>query len=214
MLPSTILMGASLPAIVRGIEATPRGVSWWALLYGSNTAGAVFGCLLAGFYLLRIYNMATAAFVAAAINMLVAAAQLLPGAAIRTRSERQRRVPIERRKSDCPVNWPVYVDDRALRRLRAGRGSGLDAADGHAAARHRLRFLDHSRGLSGGAGGRRRGGFLAHPQASAPQLALGMCQLLLRSAIAWTAVVITGILPFWSDAILTTTNPWQMFCSI
>ena len=46
MLPSTILMGASLPAIVRGIEATPRGVSWWALLYGGNTAGAVFGCLL------------------------------------------------------------------------------------------------------------------------------------------------------------------------
>ena len=23
--------------------------------------------------------------------------------------------------------------------------------------------------------------------------------------------MITGILPFWSDAILTTTNPWQMF---
>ena len=42
------------------------------LLYGGNTAGAVFGCLLAGFYLLRIYNMATAAFVAAAINLLVA----------------------------------------------------------------------------------------------------------------------------------------------
>src|ERR1700728_1034218 len=39
MLPSTILMGASLPAIVRGIESTPRGLSWWALLYGSNTAG-------------------------------------------------------------------------------------------------------------------------------------------------------------------------------
>ena len=72
MLPSTILMGASLPAIVRGIESTPEGVSWWALLYGSNTAGAVFGCLLAGFYLLRIYSMATAAFVAAAINVLVA----------------------------------------------------------------------------------------------------------------------------------------------
>jgi spermidine synthase len=64
MLPSTILMGASLPAIVRWIEATPRGVSRWALLYGGNTAGAVFGCLFAGFYLLRLYSMATAAFAA------------------------------------------------------------------------------------------------------------------------------------------------------
>src|SRR4029077_17315116 len=60
LLPPTILMGASLPAIVRGIESTPRGVSWWSLLYGVNLAGAIFGTLFAGFYLLRIYNMATA----------------------------------------------------------------------------------------------------------------------------------------------------------
>src|SRR4051812_8609111 len=49
MLPPTILMGASFPAIVRWIESTPRGVSWWGLLYGGNTVGAVLGCLLAGF---------------------------------------------------------------------------------------------------------------------------------------------------------------------
>src|SRR5262249_1501434 len=45
LLPPTVLMGASLPAIVRWIEATPRGISWWGLLYGGNTLGAVFGCL-------------------------------------------------------------------------------------------------------------------------------------------------------------------------
>src|SRR5882724_9697527 len=72
LLPPTILMGASLPAIVRWIKSTPHGVSWWGLLYGANTVGAVFGCLLAGFYLLRLYNMATATFVAAGINGLVA----------------------------------------------------------------------------------------------------------------------------------------------
>ena len=31
LLPPTILMGASLPAIVGWIESTPRGVSWWGL---------------------------------------------------------------------------------------------------------------------------------------------------------------------------------------
>src|SRR5882762_4691716 len=63
LLPPTILMGASLPAIVRWIKSTPHGVSWWGLLYGANTVGAVFGCLFAGFYLLRLYNMSTATYV-------------------------------------------------------------------------------------------------------------------------------------------------------
>src|SRR4051812_29572356 len=74
LLPPTILMGASLPAIVGWIKSTRHGVSWWGLLYGANTVGAVFGCLLAGFYLLRLYNMATATYVAAAINVAVALA--------------------------------------------------------------------------------------------------------------------------------------------
>src|SRR5271165_3398370 len=37
MLPPTILMGASLPSIVRQIENTPNGVAWWGFLYGGNT---------------------------------------------------------------------------------------------------------------------------------------------------------------------------------
>ena len=72
LLPPTMLMGASLPAIVRWIKSSPRGVSWWGLLYGGNTVGAVFGCLLAGFYLLRIYDTAVATYAAAALNLAVA----------------------------------------------------------------------------------------------------------------------------------------------
>src|SRR5664279_761205 len=76
LLPPTILMGASLPAIVRWLKSTPNGVSWYGLLYGGNTAGAVFGCLLAGFYLLRLYNMTIATYAAVAINVAVALASL------------------------------------------------------------------------------------------------------------------------------------------
>ena len=36
-----------------------NGVSWLGFLYGANIAGAVFGCLLSGFYLLRVYDVAT-----------------------------------------------------------------------------------------------------------------------------------------------------------
>src|SRR5688500_5875409 len=51
LLPPTMLMGATLPAVARWVEATPRGVSWLGIFYGGNTVGAVGGCLLAGFYL-------------------------------------------------------------------------------------------------------------------------------------------------------------------
>ena len=71
LLPPTFLMGASLPAVARWIQATPRGVSWLGLLYGANTAGAVFGCLLAGFYLLRVFDMASATYFAALLNALI-----------------------------------------------------------------------------------------------------------------------------------------------
>src|SRR5262249_13850547 len=73
LLPPTLLMGATLPAIARWVESSPLGLSWLGCFYGANVAGAVFGCLLAGFYLLRVFDMATATYVAAALNLTVAA---------------------------------------------------------------------------------------------------------------------------------------------
>ena len=63
-----LLMGATLPAVARWVERTPRGSSWLGLFYAGNIAGAVLGCLLAGFYLLRVYDMAVTTYVAVAIN--------------------------------------------------------------------------------------------------------------------------------------------------
>ena len=206
MLPSTILMGASLPAIVRGIESTPRGVSWWALLYGSNTAGAVFGCLFAGFYLLRIYNMATAAYVAAAINILVAVVSFFlagnepPGTGAAPSG----------RNIQLPLNWPVYLTIALSGACALGaevvwtRLMGmLLLATVYVFSIILAVFLV---GLAAGGAG---ASWLIRKVR--PQLALGVCQLLLTLAIAWTAMAINNILPFWSDAILTTTNPWEMF---
>ena len=81
LLPPTLLMGATLPAIARWVETGPQGVSWLGFFYGGNIAGAVFGCLLAGFYLLRVYDMATATYVAVALNVTVAAIALALAAA-------------------------------------------------------------------------------------------------------------------------------------
>ena len=66
LLPPTMLMGATLPAVARWVRTTPDGVSWLGFFYGGNTCGAVIGSLLAGFYLLRVHDTAFATFVAVA----------------------------------------------------------------------------------------------------------------------------------------------------
>jgi spermidine synthase len=207
MLPSTILMGASLPAIVRGIEATPRGVSWWALLYGGNTAGAVLGCLLAGFYLLRVYNMATAAFVAAAINIGVAAISYFLARGIRPV---QATGPAPVAASSISGRWSIYI---------AIALSGASALGAEVVWTRLLGMLLLATvyvfsiilavfliGLA--VGGATASWLIRRTRAD---ISLGICQLVLVLGIAWTGMVITGILPYWSDAILTTTNPWEMF---
>jgi spermidine synthase len=77
LLPPTMLMGATLPAISRYVEATPSGVAWLGFFYGGNILGAVIGCLAAGFYLLRMFDLTTASLVAVALNAIVASVSLL-----------------------------------------------------------------------------------------------------------------------------------------
>src|SRR5213080_2246201 len=72
LLPPTMLMGATLPAISRWVKATPEGVSWLGFFYGGNIAGAVIGSLLAGFYLMSAFDISITTYVAVALNVLVA----------------------------------------------------------------------------------------------------------------------------------------------
>src|SRR5262249_47414420 len=77
LLPPTLLMGATLPAIARWVEQTPDGVAWLGFFYGGNTAGAVVGSLLAGFYLLSFYDISVATYVAAILNVAGSVAAML-----------------------------------------------------------------------------------------------------------------------------------------
>ncbi len=106
LLPPTILMGATLPAMSRWVETSPEGVSWLGYFYGGNTGGAVVGSLLAGFYLLRVYDMATATYVAVALNLLVGALALLIA---RARPPTRRLRPHATRSKPAAGAWAVYV---------------------------------------------------------------------------------------------------------
>src|SRR3990172_4936987 len=113
LLPPTMLMGASLPAAARWIESSRRGISWMGLLYGANTVGGVFGCLLAGFYLLRMFDMATGTYVAAGINTAVAAAAfvLSRSAPARAGAEDAEAPPAGAVETATkpPSAWAVYL---------------------------------------------------------------------------------------------------------
>src|ERR1017187_10555360 len=156
LLPPTMLMGASLPAAAGWLKTSAEGVSWMGLLYGANTAGAVFGCLLAGFYLLRVFDMTTATLAAAAINVavaLVSCADAAPG----REHWRPGRSLFRRALFRRAGLLAGVCDHRALRRHRLGRGSDLDASARLDVGSHGLHLRHHSGGVPGGLGaGQRR----------------------------------------------------------
>ncbi len=216
LLPPTILMGASLPAIVRWIETTPRGVSWWGLLYGGNTAGAVFGCLLAGFYLLRIYDTVIATYWAVAINLLVAAASYLVAGRVpahgsaESEEEAAREAAVVQGGSAAGPPWPVYVT------------IGLSGASALAAEVVWTRLMGMLMGatvyvfsiilavfLIGLALGSGLGSYISRSVRA--RLALGWCQVLLAIATAWSAYMIAGGLPYWPIDPFLAPSPWMTF---
>ena len=79
-------------------DHTAKASPGWASSTAATPAGAVFGCLLAGFYLLRVFDMATATFVAAAINVAVGLVSLAIAARTRRSTPCGRiRPPRDRR---------------------------------------------------------------------------------------------------------------------
>ncbi len=214
LLPPTVLMGASLPAIVRSLEPEARGAMWWGLLYGGNTAGAVFGCLFAGFYLLRIYDTVVATFVAAAINVTIAAISF--GLARRTTVPTnalygaRRPAPAQRVLVPGSNAWTVYVTIALSGACALGAEVVWTRLMGMMLGATVYVFsIILAVFLVGLALGSAAGSVvLARIDARA---ALGWCQILLAAAIAWTAYTIAEALPYWPVDPLLTANPWLTF---
>jgi predicted membrane-bound spermidine synthase len=74
------LMGATLPLLSRAVLNRSEGATRGAgLLYAINTLGAVIGCFLAGFVLLRELGLTRTSLVAAALNLAVGAVAIWLG---------------------------------------------------------------------------------------------------------------------------------------
>jgi spermidine synthase len=77
LVPAT-LMGASLPIVVRSALVRPRRLGERvSLLYATNTAGAIAGTLLAGFWLIGERGLTFSFRLAAAVNIAVGVAAVL-----------------------------------------------------------------------------------------------------------------------------------------
>lgn len=219
MLPPTILMGASLPAIVRWLEASPRAVAWWGWLYGGNTAGAVVGCLLAGFWLLRDFNVVTGTLFAAAINVVVALVSLALAATtpstipVSGPAPGTEAVPAESAKSGADYEpkskWPVYVTIALSGAVALGAEVVWTRLLGYLLLATVYVFaIILAVFLTGLALGTAGGSWLLRKVN--PRNALGWCQILLTLGFAWTAYNIVHM-AFWNDDVLTTQNGWLMY---
>ena len=193
LLPPTLMMGATLPAIARYVETTPKGVSWMGFFYGGNIAGAVIGTLLAGFYLLRVYDMVTATIVAVVFNIAVAGLALVLA---RTAHYEPAGVSVK-----DPVIEPgarvVYIAI-ALSGLTALASQviwarALSLLIGATVYTFSLILAVFLVGLGIGSSlGSAMAGSLKHPR-----VALGWVQMLLCVALAYAAYMTTASMPFW-----------------
>ncbi len=212
LLPPTLLMGATLPAIARWVETTPEGVSWMGFFYGGNIAGAVFGCLLAGFFLLRLYDMPTATFAAVAINFAVSAFAMF--LASRTSHKAISDTQPARPQEAVPSSGAIYVVIAM---------SGLSALGAEVIWTRLLSLLLGATVytfsiilaviLVGLGIGSSIGAFWSR-SAKHPRTALGICQLLLAAGVAWAAFMIYQSLPYWpiNPSIWTGDwGPWYSF---
>ena len=208
----TMLMGASLPSIVRVVKTGEHGegVNWWGFLYGANTLGAVVGCLTAGFYLLRLFDMNTAAFVAAGLNLLVAAVSSMLSGSIpdaETEAKAETGGPVE---TDLASNWPVYLTIALSGATALGAEIVWTRLLGMLLLATVYVFsLILAVFLTGLAIGSAAGSMLL--KRVRPQAALGWCQVFLAIGMVWTAYQIIHGLPFWQDDVLLTPDPWHMY---
>jgi spermidine synthase len=210
LLPPTLLMGATLPAISRWVESTPEGVSWLGFFYGGNIGGGVLGSLAAGFYLLRLYDLGVATYVAVSLNIVVAllAIAIAQATPVPERLESDRDAALPR---PVPGAWAIYV---------AIALSGATALSSEVIWTRLLSLLFGGTVytfalilavfLFGLGIGSSLGSAIGRA-AARPRVVFGWCQMLLCAGIAWSAYMLTESMPYWPVNPSITSDPWFNF---
>src|SRR5262249_51084538 len=186
------------------------GVSWLGALYTANIIGGVFGCLLAGFYLLRVHDMAIATYVAVTINVTLGAIAFVLAFCTKTPISAAAPSPASRARRSTDV-WVVYLV------------TGISGFTALGCQVVWTRLLAIQTGatvytfsiilavfLIGLGAGSSVGSYLARTYGR-PRLALGITQMLLVVGIAWTTTMINVSLPHWPIDRSLAITAWFIF---
>ncbi len=197
LIPPTMLMGATLPAVARQWQGRKDANSWLARFYGSNVVGAVAGTLAAGFFLMRVYDVRTASHVAAVGNGIIGVTALL---LLRT----CRVAPVDATQADA-ITQPRVAARSADPALLAIALSGLTALGCEILWTRQLSLLLGATTytfslilavfLTGLGIGTSLGARWSRT-CTRPRAAFGRCQLALVPAILWSSFAIAHVVPF------------------
>jgi spermidine synthase len=194
-----------LPAVPTGVlfrissrrsEIQPTG-----FFYASALAGAAAGCVLAGFYLLPLYDVTVASVIAAGINLCAAA--LGTGVS-------RKHLP-QSQEMSVPEVTPVWISI----------GLSSCAALGAHAIWKRLLALELATSiysfslvlslfLVGLAVGAFAGLAIAH-RSPHRERNFAICQILVTICVAWSAYTLIEVLPYWTIDPKLTVSPWVRF---
>ena len=152
LIPPTVMMGATLPAVARWVETTPRGVSWLGFFYGGNTSAPCSAACWPASTCCACTTCRSRRSWPSALNLAVAVAAWT-------------LARIEPRTTPAPPahRWPatrppsravsprdarlIYLAIAPVRDERAGRRGGVDAPVLAAAQRDHLHVFDHPGGV-------------------------------------------------------------------
>jgi spermidine synthase len=217
LLPPTILMGATLPLIARWVESTPSAAAWWGYFYGANIAGGVLGCFLAGFYLLRVYDMSIASYLAASINLAIALASFGILRSAGDQAAMPSMAPQSAGTTPGKRPWDVYFSIGV---------SGLTALGAEVVWTRLLSLMLGPTtytfsiilgvflaglGVGSAVGSRLASETDAAGKKADPRLLLIGCQVLLAISIAWAGILLADWLPYWEGNLNSTAGPWVGF---
>lgn len=205
----TLAMGGTLPIATRALGPGQRAARQVAGLYAANTIGGVAGCLLAGFYLLRVHDTWVATVVAATLNLAAAlGAVWMAWSGIPFRSAAVAPSP-----EAGLGRFPVRLDHGVLVTACLGGATALAAE----VVWTRLLTLllggttyTFSLILAGFLAGIGIGAAIAG-QLRPPRSWLAWCQVALVAAVAWGAWSLGVGLPAWPVNPRLASSPWGQF---
>jgi len=207
LLPPTLMMGATLPAMARWVETSPKGVSWLGYFYGGNIGGAVLGSLLAGFYLLRVFDLAKATYVAVALNIAVAAIAIVIAKVTSHQAATAPATGTERAPGSRAVYITIALSGMTALSAEVIWTRLLSLNFGATVYTFSLILAVFLLGLGIGS---TVGSTIARTT-TRPRVALGWCQMLVCAALAWAAYMLTNSLPYWPINPSISTDPWFNF---